>query len=162
MTAVLVAQWAIGFGVGYVQGMCDPLHHMNDNSIFEILSTEVQISAGIGLIDGSITSAFIWYARSHELKGFRRNTLENQLNFKALNFDDTEEVFSNERLSSFAPCDYDEDEERVSLVNFHDNRPTQRNSTENGIPLSTYNNLDLKSDSDEDDEYDMTFVNIKA
>ena len=123
MTAVLAATWAIGIGVGYIQGACDPLHHMTDNQIFAILSQEVQWSAGVGLAVGSLATCFIWYVRSHELKGFRRNTLENQLNFKSLSFDDTEEVCLNEGQSFFPNCDYDEDEERVSLVNFHNNRP---------------------------------------
>ena len=40
-----------------------------------------------------------------------------------MNYDDTEEVEAKDGQSFFPNCDYDEDEEKVSLVNFHNNRP---------------------------------------
>lgn len=116
MTANMVGTIIIGVGVGYVQGVCDPMHHMTDNRIFSVLAREVQQSAVIGLLVGMLSYTFIWFARGHELKGNRLNTLENQLNFKALNFDDTEEVYASERRSFFPNVDYDEDEEKVSLI----------------------------------------------
>jgi hypothetical protein len=52
----------------------------------------------LGLVVGSITSCAIWLIRSYEIAGRGRKSLEKQLNYDSLNFDDTEEA-ANERYS---------------------------------------------------------------
>jgi len=79
----------------------DPVNHMTDGSILSQLSAEVQFSAVLGLVIGSVASCAIWLIRSYEIAGRGRNTLEKQLNYDALNFDYTEEAAS-ERYS-FSP-----------------------------------------------------------
>ena len=98
MTIVLGTTWIFGVGVGYIQGAMDPVNHMTDGSILSKLSSEVQFSACLGLVVGSISACSIWLIRSYEIAGRGRNTLEKQLNYDSLNFDDTEETAS-ERYS---------------------------------------------------------------
>ena len=76
----------------------DPVNHMTDGSILSKLSSEVQFSAVLGLIVGSVASCSIWLIRSYEIAGRGRKSLEKQLNYDSLNFDDTEEIAS-ERYS---------------------------------------------------------------
>jgi hypothetical protein len=58
----------------------------------------VQFSAVLGLVVGSLSSCAIWLIRSYEIAGRGRKSLEKQLNYDSLNFDDTEEAAS-ERYS---------------------------------------------------------------
>jgi hypothetical protein len=52
----------------------------------------------LGLVVGSISACSIWIIRSYEIAGHGLKSLEKQLNYDSLNFDDTEET-ANERYS---------------------------------------------------------------
>lgn len=112
---------AYGGVVGFVQGSMDPENHSHTWSIMENFQKEVALTSALGGVIGALTAVLLCYIRGFEIQ--RKGPMIKQvLKPDSLNFDDTEDRLSVGRMSENdnRECrfsNYDEEEERVSLIN---------------------------------------------
>lgn len=144
-----------------------------------IFERELKESQMLGMFTGAICGFLIEFIRQKEVgyrPAYRDDSYEQHADSSNLNFDSDSEIDSSdnfygqepERLSVRPGCYntmFDDDEEQTNLINFQNNskpRGSADSAAKKEIPMATYDNLVLNSDSDEDEDEDLgTFVDIQ-
>ena len=163
MFVILFSTCLFGISLGFIQGYMDPESHRSSYVVMYKFSRELELSQVMGMYLGAFTAVLIEALRQMEVRYRKptsgKNSLESQLEQHAdsqnLDFEDDPEEFTPGGIwayehrqsmghNNFNPL-YDEDEERISLVNVV-SAPVTKNEKEN------YQTLELKSDSESDEE----------
>ena len=141
MLTIFMFTVLFGISFGYLQAMIDPETKYLPSGFFFSLLSELLASEYLGLIYGFMFGFTIELIRQKEI--VYRRSRKNHLQLSLDDSDDLEE-------DSTRQFSYDEDEEKISLISM--------NPATNKFDLNEFDNLDLKSDSDTDEETDVKLM----